>query len=99
MATASAAREGRFVEVTVTDSGVGLTPDFLPYVFDRFRQADQSFTRAHGGLGLGLSIVKQVVEMHGGQVSAASDGPGHGSVFTVRLPPGAVDQVDEGVGG
>ena len=89
--TVAAAGKGRFVEITVSDTGIGLTPEFLPYVFDRFRQADQSFTRAHGGLGLGLSIVKQVVEMHGGQVSAASDGPGHGTVFTVRLPPGAVE--------
>src|SRR3982751_6253326 len=95
----AAARQGRFVEITVTDTGVGLTPEFLPFVFDRFRQADQSFTRAHGGLGLGLSIVKQVVEMHGGQVSAASDGAGKGAVFTVRLPLGALETAlpDEGL--
>jgi signal transduction histidine kinase/ActR/RegA family two-component response regulator len=85
--TVRAARTAAFVELSVTDTGVGLSPDFLPFVFDRFRQADQSFTRAHGGLGLGLSIVKQVIEMHGGQVSAASEGPGRGAVFTVRLPP------------
>src|SRR3954468_18935041 len=87
----AAERRGRFAEITVTDTGVGLTPEFLPYVFDRFRQADQSFTRAHGGLGLGLSIVKQVVEMHGGQIAAASEGAGRGSVFTVRLPASAIE--------
>src|SRR3954467_2113102 len=89
--TLAAERRGRFAEITVTDTGVGLTPEFLPYVFDRFRQADQSFTRTHGGLGLGLSIVKQVVEMHGGQIAAASEGAGRGSVFTVRLPAGAIE--------
>src|SRR3954471_546032 len=87
----AAERRGRLAEITVPDPGVGLTPEFLPYVFDRFRQADQSFTRAHGGLGLGLSIVKQVVEMHGGQIAAASEGAGRGSVFTVRLPAGAIE--------
>ena len=92
----AASRTGRLVEIAVTDSGVGLTRDFLPYVFDRFRQADQTFTRAHGGLGLGLAIVKQVVEMHGGEVSADSAGPGQGAVFRVRLPvfgvvPGAIE--------
>jgi signal transduction histidine kinase/ActR/RegA family two-component response regulator len=80
------ARQGGSAEMTVTDTGVGLTRDFLPYVFDRFRQADQTFTRSHGGLGLGLAIVKQVVEMHGGEVSADSDGPGTGATFRVRLP-------------
>jgi signal transduction histidine kinase/ActR/RegA family two-component response regulator len=93
--TVAAERRGRFVEVTVADSGVGLTPEFLPFVFDRFRQADQSFTRTHGGLGLGLSIVKQVVELHGGQVFAASDGVGRGSVFTVRLPPAAIESASD----
>ena len=85
--TVRAARTAAFVEVSVSDTGIGLSPEFLPFVFDRFRQADQSFTRAHGGLGLGLSIVKQVVEMHGGQASAASEGLGRGAVFTIRLPP------------
>ena len=88
--TIGADRRGRFVEIIVADTGVGLTAEFLPLVFDRFRQADQSFTRAHGGLGLGLSIVKQVVELHGGHVSAASEGPGRGALFTVRLPQAAV---------
>jgi signal transduction histidine kinase/ActR/RegA family two-component response regulator len=89
---------GAFVEITVSDNGVGLTPDFLPYVFDRFRQADQTFTRTHGGLGLGLAIVKQVVEMHGGDVRADSAGPGTGATFRVRLPVspelGSVLEVD-----
>jgi CheY-like chemotaxis protein/two-component sensor histidine kinase len=74
------------IEIRVADTGIGLSPEFLPYVFERFRQADQSFTRAHGGLGLGLAIVKQVVELHGGEVSAASAGEGEGSVFRVRIP-------------
>ncbi|HKT79664.1 MAG TPA: HAMP domain-containing sensor histidine kinase [Vicinamibacterales bacterium] len=75
------------VEVTVTDDGVGLSAQFLPYVFDRFRQADQSFSRTHGGLGLGLAIVKHLVEMHGGRVSAESRGMGLGATFRVQLPP------------
>lgn len=78
------------VEIVVTDTGIGLTPEFLPYVFERFRQADQSFTRAHGGLGLGLAIVKQVVELHGGEVAASSAGSGQGTVFRVRLPRAGV---------
>jgi CheY-like chemotaxis protein len=77
---------GEWCTVTVSDTGVGISPDFLPYVFDRFRQADQSFTRAHGGLGLGLAIVKHIVEMHGGQVSVASDGVNTGARFEIRLP-------------
>lgn len=74
------------VELIVTDSGIGITPDFLPYVFDRFKQADSSTTRRHGGLGLGLAIVKQIVDLHGGSVAAHSDGPNLGSVFTVTIP-------------
>jgi signal transduction histidine kinase/CheY-like chemotaxis protein len=70
----------------VADTGGGIAPEFLPYVFDRFRQADQSFTRTHGGLGLGLAIVKQLVEMHGGEVWAHSDGMGQGATFEIRLP-------------
>ena len=72
--------------VIVEDSGVGIREDFLPFVFDRFRQADSSTTRAHGGLGIGLSLVRHLVQMHGGQVTAASEGPGLGSTFTVHLP-------------
>jgi signal transduction histidine kinase/FixJ family two-component response regulator len=75
-----------FAEVTIADTGVGIAPDFLPFVFDRFRQADQGFTRATGGLGLGLAIAKQIVEMHGGQLRAASDGVGRGATFEIRLP-------------
>jgi signal transduction histidine kinase/ActR/RegA family two-component response regulator len=74
------------VEIAVTDTGQGISPEFLPHVFDRFRQADASTTRRHGGLGLGLSIVKSLVEMHKGTVSARSDGEGQGATFTVRLP-------------
>lgn len=76
----------RHVRVTVSDTGRGIGPDFLPYVFDRFRQADSSPSRAHGGLGLGLSIVKYLVEMHGGSVGAHSAGLGQGAAFTVNLP-------------
>ena len=82
----SLAREQDVVELRVRDTGEGISPEFLPFVFDRFRQHDSSTTRAHGGLGLGLAIVKNLVEMHGGTVSVASDGPGHGSTFAVRLP-------------
>ncbi|HVF67193.1 MAG TPA: PAS domain S-box protein [Pyrinomonadaceae bacterium] len=72
--------------VIVTDNGSGIRTDFLPYVFDRFRQGDQSTTRTHGGLGLGLSIVRHLVELHGGTVRAHSEGEGRGSTFTVELP-------------
>jgi signal transduction histidine kinase len=73
-------------EVRVSDSGVGIRPDFLPYVFDRFRQAESSITRSHGGLGLGLSIVRHLVELHGGTVEVQSEGEGKGAAFTVLLP-------------
>jgi hypothetical protein len=74
------------VQLRVTDTGIGIDPDFLPYVFDRFRQADSSTTRTYGGLGLGLSIVRQLVELHQGHVSVSSDGEGKGATFTVCLP-------------
>ena len=74
------------VEIIVTDSGVGISKEFLPFVFDRFRQADASTTRLHGGLGLGLSIVRQLVDLHGGSVSVSSEGEGKGSTFTIMLP-------------
>ena len=73
-------------EIRVTDTGVGIHPDFVPHVFERFRQADSSITRAHGGLGLGLAIVRHLVELHGGTVDAESAGEGRGAAFTVRLP-------------
>ncbi|MFQ4143182.1 response regulator [Chlorogloeopsis sp. ULAP02] len=72
--------------ITVKDTGIGISPDFLPHVFDRFRQADGSITRNHGGLGLGLAIVRYLVEMHGGSVHADSAGVGQGATFTVKLP-------------
>jgi len=74
------------VAINVIDSGEGIKPEFLPYVFDRFRQADASTTRRHGGLGLGLSIVKQLVELHGGSARVKSDGLGCGSTFVVAIP-------------
>ncbi|HEX8162374.1 MAG TPA: hybrid sensor histidine kinase/response regulator [Pyrinomonadaceae bacterium] len=74
------------VEIDVSDTGVGIAPDFLPLVFDRFRQADAATTRNYGGLGLGLAIVRQLVELHGGEVYARSEGTGRGTTFTVRLP-------------
>jgi PAS domain S-box-containing protein len=74
------------VDITVSDSGRGISPGFLPYVFDRFRQADSSISRMHGGLGLGLAIVRHLVELHGGTVQAQSPGEGLGATFTVQLP-------------
>jgi PAS domain S-box-containing protein len=74
------------VEVTISDTGQGINPEFLPFVFDRFRQADSSFTRSQGGLGLGLAIVRHLVELHGGTVSAYSAGEGQGATFTVKFP-------------
>jgi len=79
-------RVNSHVEITVSDTGEGIAPDFLPYVFDRFRQADNSNTRRHGGLGLGLAIVRQLVEMHGGAVTVHSGGLEQGSTFAVNLP-------------
>ncbi|MEG4421154.1 chemotaxis protein CheB [Microcoleus sp. LAD1_D5] len=73
-------------QIQISDTGKGIHPDFLPYVFDRFRQADSTHSRREGGLGLGLSIVRHLVEIHGGTVSAESPGEGQGATFTVRLP-------------
>ena len=74
------------VSITVVDTGIGIDPDFLPFVFERFRQADSTSTRQHSGMGLGLAIVRHVVELHGGLVRADSAGEGQGSTFTVTLP-------------
>src|SRR6185436_14689419 len=80
------------LEITISDTGQGIARVLLPYVFDRFRQSDSSSSRTHGGLGLGLAIVRQLVELHGGTVSAESPGEGEGSTFKVRLPVRSVRQ-------
>ena len=77
------------VDIVVTDTGVGIPSEFLPHVFERFRQADSSTTRRYGGLGLGLAIVRHLTELHGGAVSADSAGPGKGATFRLRYPAGA----------
>jgi PAS domain S-box-containing protein len=82
---------GDAVEFEIEDTGVGIAPDVLPYVFDRFWQADSSTARTFGGLGLGLTIVRHIVELHGGTVRAVSAGEGHGSTFTIRLPSAEPD--------
>jgi len=84
--TLAAERAPAEVTLTVSDDGPGISPDFLPHVFERFRQAESTEARTHGGLGLGLAIVRQLVELHGGTVEAQSDGLGRGATFTVRLP-------------
>ncbi len=84
--TVRVARQEDMAEVSVTDTGIGITPDFLPYVFDRFRQADESLSRPYAGLGLGLWVVKQIVDGHGGRVRADSDGTGSGTTITVMMP-------------
>jgi CheY-like chemotaxis protein/two-component sensor histidine kinase len=83
-------RAGSQTEVAVSDTGQGIEPEFLPHVFERFRQADMGTTRRHGGLGLGLAIVRHLVELHDGTVTAESGGQGRGSTFKVRLPVRAV---------
>jgi signal transduction histidine kinase len=80
------AQDGDHALVTVSDTGQGISREFLPHVFERFQQAESGLTRAHGGLGLGLAIVRHLVELHGGTVAAASEGEGKGTTFTVRLP-------------
>ena len=91
-------RVNSHLEIVVSDTGQGISPDFLPHVFDRFRQADQKTSRQHGGMGLGLAIVRHLVELHGGTVSATSDGEGKGATFTVMLPITPVYQIDSSGG-
>lgn len=80
------ARVNSHVEVAVSDTGQGIAPEFLPFVFERFRQADSTFAREHGGLGLGLAIARQLAELHGGSIAVESSGAGSGATFTVSLP-------------
>lgn len=82
------------LEIRISDSGLGISAEFMPYVFDRFRQGDASLTRQYGGLGLGLAIVKQLVELHGGTVQAESAGTNHGSSFIVTLPLSSPNEMD-----
>ena len=94
------AQSGGAVEVSVSDTGQGISKEFLPYVFDRFRQADSTTTRQHGGLGLGLAIARHLVEIHGGTIRAESQGENSGASFTIRLPlleagAGAADVEDQ----
>lgn len=84
--TVGVRRHGDDIEISVRDSGIGITPDFLGHVFERFRQADATTTRRHGGLGLGLAIAKHLTEQHGGTLDVDSAGEGHGACFTLRLP-------------
>ena len=88
-------RAGTDALISVTDTGMGISSEFLPYVFDRFRQADGSSTRKHGGLGLGLAIVKHLVELHDGSIAVESLGAGHGTTFSVRFPLTATEREAE----
>jgi two-component system CheB/CheR fusion protein len=95
----SAEREGREVVIRIRDNGIGIEPAMLPHIFEAFSQSDRALAHAQGGLGLGLTLVKRLVEMHGGRVEARSDGPGKGSEFTIHLPAleGAPAIVENGV--
>jgi PAS domain S-box-containing protein len=86
-----------YVRISVEDSGIGISPEFLPHVFERFRQEDASATRRHGGLGLGLAIVRTLVELHGGRVQATSAGEGRGATFTIELPSARPQSSSPGV--
>jgi CheY-like chemotaxis protein len=83
------------VQIRITDTGIGIPPRFLPYLFERFSQAENSSRRSHGGLGLGLAIVRHLVELHGGTVQAESRGEGMGSTFTIKLPVRAVQMKND----
>jgi signal transduction histidine kinase len=85
-----AVHDGSSVRLMVEDTGIGISPEFLPHVFDRFRQEDTGAARRYGGLGLGLAIARHLVELHGGQIAAQSEGPGRGARFTLRLPTAGV---------
>jgi CheY-like chemotaxis protein len=88
-------REGEWIVIRVTDTGIGIPKELLPHIFDRFLQGESGAARQHGGLGLGLAIARQLVELHGGQISASSTGKGHGASFVVRLPLNLASEVPE----
>ena len=88
------ALNGRFVRIVVTDTGQGISPEFIPHVFERFRQADASSSRRHGGLGVGLALVHDLIELHGGSVHAFSEGEGKGATFTIDLPTMPPQEID-----
>jgi signal transduction histidine kinase/CheY-like chemotaxis protein len=90
---------GRFTRIVVTDSGHGISPDFLPHVFERFRQADASSSRRHGGLGVGLALVHDLIVLHGGSVQAQSEGEGRGATFTIDLPTIGAHEIDDDLAG
>ena len=94
-ATLTVARDGRSLRITVSDTGMGIAPAMIPFVFDRFTQADASSTRLHAGLGLGLAIVRHLVELHGGTVAAESPGEGRGATFRVCLPVPVLEKAHE----
>ena len=98
--TLAISRSGPSARITVADTGEGISDELLPFIFDRFTQGDASVTRPHGGLGLGLSIVRHIVELHGGKVLAQSAGQGEGAIFSVHLPLRAIKHaaVEQGVG-
>ena len=85
-------RQNGFAELVISDTGIGISADFLPHVFERFRQAESTATRSHRGMGLGLAIVRHLIELHGGIVTAASDGENRGSTFTIHLPLAAIER-------
>jgi signal transduction histidine kinase len=98
--TIRAALSGEAVEVRVTDTGAGIEPGFLPHVFERFRQAERARSRRYGGVGLGLSIARELVEAHGGRITAESEGAGRGATFIIALPiESAAVRQDDGLDG
>jgi len=93
------ALNGRFARIVIADTGHGISPEFLPHVFERFRQADASSSRRHGGLGVGLALVHDLIVLHGGSVQAQSEGEGKGAMFTIDLPTVAAQEIDASIEG
>jgi len=93
------ALNGRFARIVIADTGHGISPEFLPHVFERFRQADASSSRRHGGLGVGLALVHDLIVLHGGSVLAQSEGEGKGAMFTIDLPTVAAQEIDASIEG